>query len=78
MATTVLAAVIACGLAVLLHEPLGDEDEQAIKARTVTAAVAAELCAILPSAQLGIPGKRVNSAGPDAQAPRSNVPGGAR
>ena len=68
MSTIVLAEVIACGLAVLLHEPLGDE--QAITARAVTAAAAAELCAILPPAQFGIPGERLNSAGRDAAARR--------
>ena len=74
MSTTVW--VIACGLAVLLHEPLSDEE--AITARAVTAADAAELCAILPPAQLGIPGERLNSAGRDAAARRRTIPGGAR
>ena len=76
MSTTVLAGVIACGLAVLLHEPL--KDDQAITARAVTAAVAAELCAILPTAHLVVPSERLNSAGRDAAARRRTIPGGAR
>ena len=76
MSTTVLVGAIACGLVVLLHEPLSDEE--AITARAVTAAVAAELCAILPTAHLVVPSERLNSAGRDAAARRRTIPGGAR
>ena len=73
MSTTVLVGAIACGLVVLLHEPL--KDDQAITARAVTAAIAAELCAILPPAHLAKPGERPNSAGRDAAARRTTTPG---
>ena len=66
MSATVLAGVIACGLAVLLHETRGDEGVSA--ERAVATAIAADLCVILQPAFLGSTGDGLISTRRDAAA----------
>jgi hypothetical protein len=66
MSATVLAGVIACGLAVVLHETRGDE--RVSPERAAATAIAADFCVILQPALFGAPGERLISARRDAAA----------
>ena len=66
MSATVLAGVIACGLAVLLHETR--DDERASPERGAATAIATELCLILQPALFGTAGEPLMSTSRDAAA----------
>src|SRR5262245_3126258 len=66
MSASVLAGVIACGLAVLLHETRGDE--RVSPERAIATAIATDFCVVLQPTLFGTTGERLISAGRDAAA----------